>query len=172
MTLRRSAVALPPAARSFAVLSVLAALGIGLAASNTEDVVAGRFAAALEQTPRQVQVSVDNETGAAPVSGSEAYWLASKRRADTNGAALEPATWAPLVSGLSVVDRIAISSGKSERVLEVVAIANIEPAADLQKLAGHVAVTCRDLSTPDRAFTTFLVPAGSSLGGLKTARAL
>lgn len=171
MTLRRSAVTFPPAARTFAVLSVLTAFGVGIAASNTEDVVAGRFAAALEQTPRQTQVTAENDAVGSPVSGSEAYWLA-KRRTDTNGAALEPAAWAPLVSGLSVGDRITISGGKADRLLEVVAIANVEPTAASQKVAGHVAVTCRDLSTPDHALTTFLVPAGSSLGGLKTARAL
>lgn len=172
MTLRRSTAALPSAVRSFAALAGLAACAIGLAASNTEGVVAGRFTAALEQPARQIEVSADTATGTAPVSGSEAYWLASKRRTDTNGAALESAAWAPLVSGLSVGDRITISSGKAERVLEVIAIANVEPTAGHQKLVDQVAVTCRDLSTPDRAFTTFLVPAGSSLGGLKTARAL
>jgi hypothetical protein len=172
MTLRRSTVAVPAAVRNFAGLAVIAACAVGLAASNTEDVVAERFAVALEQAPRQVEVAADETAGPAPVSGSEAYWLAPKRRTDTNGAALESAAWAPLVSGLSVGDRITISGGKADRILEVVAIANVESAQDHKAQADHVAVTCRDLSAPDRAFTTFLVPAGSSLGGLKTARAL
>ena len=172
MTRRPSAVALSAAARSFAGLAVLAACAVGLAASNTEDVVAGRFTAALEQAPRKVEVAANETVGAAPVSGSEAYWLAPKGRVDANGAALESAAWAPAVTGLSIGDRITISSGKAERVLEIVAIANVATTADHQKLDGHVAVTCRDLSTPDRAFTTFRVPAGSSLGSLKTARAL
>ncbi|MCC7253753.1 hypothetical protein, partial [Hyphomicrobium sp.] len=87
-------------------------------------------------------------------------------------AALEPAAWSatPLAASLSVGDRITISSGKGERVLEVVAIAEVEPAPVVTRAAGappparKVTVTCRDTSSPDGQLVTFEVPADATPG--------
>lgn len=171
MTLRRFAAVLTPAIRTYAALSVLGAFAIGLSAANTEDVVAGHFTAALEQGSPATTVATETSAGL-PISGSEAYWLAAKQRPDTGGAALEPATWAPLISGLSVGDRFTMSNGKADRLLEVIAIAEVEQTASSPQTGRQVAITCRDLSSPNHAATTFLVPAGSVLGLPKSARAL
>lgn len=168
MTLRRS-IASTAAVRTGALFFALAAGALGIAFANTESVVAQRFAVALEQAPQESVA----DAGGHLVSGSEAYWLTAKQRTDaTSGASFEPAAWAPLLSGISVGDRITVASGKSERLLEVIAIANVENMSTPRAAASHVAVTCRDLSAPDRAFTTFLVPAGTALGKPKIDRAL
>lgn len=178
MTLRRFSLPASPAARAGTGLALLALLGMGLAAANMEAVVVGRFAAALEATPRQM--AAETTRSRALVSGSEAYWLAEKRNSESAGATLEPAAWsaAPFAAGLSVGDRITIASGKAERVLEVVAITEVEPADDASArtaqgaAAPDVAVTCRDTSTPDGRLVTFLVPAESAPRTVRSARAL
>jgi hypothetical protein len=165
MSLRHSVV-LSPAARIGALLSLLVFAAVGIAFANTESVVAKRFAAALEQ-PAGTTVA---EASGHLVSGSEAYWLAPKQRQDAADASLEPAAWAPLASGLTVGDRITIASGKSERILEVVAVSPVENVGRTANSAGHIAVTCRDLSTPNRQLVTFLIPEGSTLTVHKSAR--
>ena len=63
------------------------------------------------------------------------------------------------------------------RVLEVVAISDIEPAsdtahADRASAPRKIAITCRDLSTPDGRLVTFEGPAEMTPGAAKSARAL
>lgn len=171
MTLRRFALASRPAIRAGALLSALGAVGLAVASANTEAVVAQRFTAALET------VATAADAPSAPraiVSGSEAYWLAEKLRHDDG--AIEPAAWSPpLAAGLSVGDRITISSGKAERILEVVTISEVEPAP-AASAAGtpihQVAVTCRDLSTAEGRLTTFLMPADTPPAPAKPGRTL
>jgi hypothetical protein len=170
MTLRRFALTRTPAARTTAVLGLLACVGLGVAAANTETLVARHFTAALAATAPQ-QTAALATAGGPLVSGSEAYWLGDKRRHELQHeaqGALEPATWsATFAAGLSVGDRITVSGGKSERVLEVIAVADVEPAPGQPAASGaapathHIAVTCRDLSTPEGRLVTFLTPAGS-----------
>jgi hypothetical protein len=159
MTLRRF-VAWTPSAHTGAVLALFAALGVGVSAANPEAVVASRFTAALEAVPAK---SSNDETSAALVSGSEAYWLAEKRRHEADGAAIEPAAWTtPLaVARIAVGDRISLPGDKARRVLEVVAIADVEPTPGVREPAAapQIAVTCRDLSSPDGKLVTFLAPA-------------
>lgn len=176
MTLRRFVLALTPVTRASAVLAVLALAGVGISTANTEAVVTQRFAAALEAAAPEQTVAVASDR--ALVSGSEAYWLAEKRR-QQNGAALEPAAWSPpLATGLAIGDRITISAGKSERVLQVVAIADIEPSNPIvAATAGntpirHVTVTCRDVNAPDARPVTFIAPADTIQAPAKTAHAL
>lgn len=174
MTIRRFALASTPTAFSGAVLAILAVAGVGvIATANTEAVVAKRFVAALENPVAQrTPDRVAEADGDKLVSGSEAYWLAERQRIEADGASVEPATWsAPLAAGLSVGDRITIPNGKTERVLQVVAIADVEPApGSLQTGNGtpslrQIAITCRDLSANghDGQLVTFVVPAGNSL---------
>lgn len=177
MTLRRFVLTLTPATRASAVLAVLALAGIGISTANTEAVVTQRFAAALEaNAPTEIASLGTDRT---LVSGSEAYWL-EKQRHQANGATLEPAAWsAPLAGGLNIGDRITISSGKTERVLKVVALTDVEPSNAIAKASGtgdesvrQVAVTCRDVNAPDARPVTFIVPANTVQGPAKTARAL
>jgi len=161
MTLRRF-VAWTPSAHTGTVLALLAALGAGVSAANPEAVVANRFTAALEAAPAKAS---NDETTAALVSGSEAFWLAEKRRHEADGAALEPASWTtPLaVARVAVGDRISLPGDKAQRVLEVVAIADVErtPGSREPAAAPQIAVTCRDLSSPDGKLVTFLAPAAT-----------
>lgn len=165
----RHLLTLSPAARVGTLLSLLAAAAFGIALSNTETVVAKQFTAALEQAPGAAVAA----SGGHLVSGSEAYWLAAKQRPDAAAdAAYEPAAWAPLPGGLNAGDRITISSGKSERVLEVVAVSPVDTAVGTASAPGHVAVTCRDLSTPNHQLVTFLMPEGATLAARKAGRTL
>jgi hypothetical protein len=177
-TPRRFSLPATPAARASAGLAVLALLGMGIAAANTEALVAGRFTAALEAAPRQIASDVRKDRPL--VAGSEAYWLDEKRHPEGAGAALEPAAWsvAPFAAALSVGDRITISGGKGERVLEVVAITEAVPADGAETAGAHgaalrnLAITCRDTTTPDAQLVTFLVPAEPALRTARPARAL
>lgn len=168
MTHRRFALASQPAVRTGAAFAVIAVAGLGIAQANVEDVVARRFTAALETGPRAPTVDAERR---ALVSGSEAFWLAEKRRHDADGT-IEPASWsAPLAAGLSVGDRITISSSKAERVLQVVAIADVEPAPGAPAIR-QIAITCRDMGTPEGRLTTFLAPADAAPAASKSARSL
>lgn len=169
MTLRRFVLALTPATRAAAVLAVLALAGVGISTANTEAVVTQRFAAALEAAAPDGAVTLAS-AGKPLVSGSEAYWLAEKRRHEGADAALEPAAWsAPLAAGLAPGDRITISAGKVERVLQVV---TVDPAPAGEGNLRQVRVTCRDVNAPDAHPVTFTAPADTIQGPPKTARAL
>lgn len=177
MTLRRFALLRTPTARTSAGLAMLTLLGFGVATTNTEAVVAGRFTAALEAAPQQTVA--DARSDKTLVAGSEAYWL-EKRRHEAAGAALEPAAWSgpPLAAGLvNVGDRITFSNAKGDRTLEVVSIVNIEPQQGAAHAANapaprKVAIICRDLGTPDGHLITFEAPAEAAPGAVKSARAL
>jgi len=174
MMQRRFAYVSRPAIGTAAMFAAIAAAGLGISQANVEDVVARRFTAALETAP-QVPVATASASGA-QVSGSEAFWLTEKHPRGPDGA-IEPASWsAPLAAGLAVGDRITISSGKkAERILQVVAIADVEPAPGAARevsAARQVAITCRDLSAADGRLTTFLAPAESAATASKAARSL
>jgi hypothetical protein len=167
MSLRRLSLRATPAARTATALGLLALVGAGISTANPEHVVTERFAAALKQAPETREASAEPL-----VSGSEAYWLAEKRRHDDG--AIEPAAWsAPIAEDVAVGDRITIATAKAQRVLEVVAVSVVEPApgtASTSTAARQIAVTCRDLSTPNGRLTTFLTQTGPA--GARTARAL
>jgi hypothetical protein len=172
MTLRRLTVALSPIARTCGVLGLFALVGLGIVSANPKTFVTERFAAALESVPGQQTAGT-----ATPVSGTEAYWLAEKRRHEADGGALEPAAWSvPLADDVAVGDRITISTAKSQRILEVVAVSVVEalPGAAGAEHGSHgarqLAVTCREVSSPDGRMTTFITQAGTAPG--KVSRAL
>lgn len=180
MTLRRFALPMTTTARTGAGLALIALLGAGIAATNTDAVVAGRFTAALEATPHHATVDVAATAGSdnTMVSGSEAYWL-EKRRHEEAGAAIEPAAWStPFIGNVAVGSRITFSTGQDAREFEVVTVTEIAqaPGAAAQAANGHVerrfAITCRDLSTPDRPLQTFETTISIAPGAARTARAL
>lgn len=179
MMLRRFALASTSTVWTSAALLVLALVGVGISTANPETVVTQHFTAALEQAPAARRAAPGAEQPL--VSGSEAYWLAERRRHEADGAALEAVTWAPpLAAGVAVGDRITISSGSTERVLLVVAISDVEaaPAAGASNGSPNaqprqVAVTCRDINATDGRLVTFLVPAPMATAeGGRPARAL
>lgn len=175
MSLRRFLSAASPATRTGGALALLALVGVAVSTANPEAVVTERFAAALKSVPEQRTAATQPL-----VSGSEAYWLAEKRRHEAEGAAIEPAAWsAPFAGNVTVGDRITIpTAGKAQRVLEVVAVSFVEPApgtsptGHAEPAARQIAITCRDLAAPDGRLTTFLAPAGVSTAQGKAPRAL
>lgn len=176
MTLRRFARPLTTTARTGAGLALLTLLGVGIAATNTDAVVAGRFTAALEAKPQSAASVAVANTDKTMVSGSEAYWL-GKRRHEEAGAAIEPAAWSvPFIGNVAVGSRITFSTAGDTHDFEVIAVTEIQPApgAATHSSNGHtdrrIAITCRDLSAPDRQLQTF--EAVVSMPPAKTARAL
>lgn len=179
MMLRRFALTSTPAARSGAILALCALAGAGVIASaNTEAVVAKRFTVALGAPSQQTSPS-ETASNRTLVSGTEAYWLSERQRLDSDGVSVEPAAWSgPMAPGLTVGDRFTLPGGKAERVLQVVAIADIEPTpGTLQSTlqtgtaapGRQIAITCRDLTAPDghTHLVTFVVPAGTALASQK-----
>ena len=175
MTLRRFALLRTPTARTSGGLALLALMGIGIASANTEAVVTGRFTAALEAAPRTVVA--DNTPADKLVAGSEAYWLERRRQHDGSEGTLEQAAWqtAPFAAGIvSIGDRITFSNAKGDRILEVVAVTEmpVTHASGTAAPARKIAITCRDLSTPEGRLITFEAPVGGGPGFVKAARTL
>ncbi|MGE0024649.1 MAG: hypothetical protein AB7S70_13590 [Hyphomicrobium sp.] len=165
-----------PALRAGAGVAALSLLALGIATANPEAVVAKHFTAALE-TPRETVAGLTRDE--ALVSGSEAYWLAEKRRIGAGGAALEPAAWtgAPFAASVAVGDRITLSGAKGTRTLEVVTVTDAEEAQDTAGATGghgvrKIAVTCRDIAAPNAPLVTFEAPAEMAAGVGKLARDL
>lgn len=177
MMLRRFSHLSAPVARASVGLGLLALVGLGIASANTETVVTERFTAALEAAPQQEVAHTTSSRDQALVSGSEAYWLAGKRRQDgtMTGGTLEPAAWGsePLAAVFAVGDRITIANGKSQRVLEVVAVSDVGSAEGAAATDAHnVVVTFRDTSSPEGHLVTLSVPEAQTRHGAKPARAL
>ncbi len=175
MMLRRFALTSIPAARSGAVLALFALAGAGvIATANTEAVVAKRFTVALE-APSQSMSPAETASNRTLVSGTEAYWLSERQRLESDGVSVEPAAWSgPMAPGLSVGDRFTLPGGKADRVLQVVAIADVEPTPGTLQTGTvnpgrQIAITCRDLTTQDghAQLVTFVVPAGTALASRK-----
>lgn len=177
MMLRRFALPMTTTARAGTGLALLTLLGIGIATTNTDAVVAGRFTAALEAKSGSAMTNVATaSTDKATVSGSEAYWL-EKRRHEQAGAAIEPAAWSvPFIGNVAVGSRITFSTGADTHDFEVIAVTEIAPGAETaaQSPNGHterrIAITCRDLSAPNGQLQTFETIV--SMPPAKTARAL
>jgi hypothetical protein len=147
--------------RTGAGLALLGVLGVGIATTNTDAVVAGHFAAALEAAPGQVAVDVAAGADKVLVSGSEAYWL-ERRRHEGAGAAIEPAAWSapPVMGGVAVGSRITVATGKEARVFEVVAITETAAEGSGKRSERRMVITCRDLSTEDGRLQTFATTVG------------
>lgn len=178
MTLRRFALPMSTTVRTVTGLALLAVLGVGIASTNTDAVVAGRFTAALEAAPRETTVDVAANTDKALISGSEAYWL-EKRRHDSAGATIEPAAWstAPFLGAVAVGSRITVSTGKDAHEFEVVSIADVPPGPGTATPANgraerKITITCRDLNAADGQLQTFETIVGTVPGSSKPARAL
>lgn len=166
----------PAPAATVGILLAALGTGFGIAITNAEGLVAKGFTAALSAEAATKAGAPGSE---ALVAGTEEFWLAGPGRSDRANARIEPAAWAaPTALGLAAGDHITITSGKSQRVLEVVSVSDV--AADgvtrIEKDkadGGQVLVTCRDTSGgKDGQLIRFLASAGSSGTSIKPERAL
>jgi hypothetical protein len=128
------------------LLSTALATGLGIAFTNAEGLVAKGFTTALSASSGHRAGAPGSE---AEVAGTEEFWLAGPGRDGSTGR-IEPAAWSGQVAlGLAVGDRITIASGKSQRVLEVVSVADLPAGVtrvetDKASQGHRVLVTCRD----------------------------
>ncbi len=146
----------------------VAAVGVGAAAlsfGNGDAVVERGFERALAT----MDGSEATKRTAAAISGSEQFWLTH---------VVHDAS-APIFSKpVAVGDRITISSGGQDRVLDVVTIDKLDSAlvlASSERPARLLLVTCRDQSNPDAKPVRFLLEADDeipALSSLRTARTL
>ena len=93
--------------------AAVAVLTGGLSLINSETVLRSSFATALTHT----SIPAKEIASAAPVSGSEEFWLSAMRR-DGN---------APVTKTINVGDRIALSLGGERRSLQVATVADFSP---------------------------------------------
>ncbi len=147
----------------------VAAVGVGVAALSF-----GNGDAVVERGFQRALASMDGSDGnkhAAPaiISGSEQFWLTH---------VVHDASAAVFSKPVAVGDRITISSGGHDRVLDVVTIDKLDSAlvlASSERPARLLLVTCRDQSNPDAKPVRFLLEAGDeipALSSLRTARTL
>lgn len=133
------------ASRSSAVMApVLLGLGLlvttGAALSDPDNLVETRFTAALDEPALGTAV----QRAAAPVAGSEAYWLSNSTLAGETKSDIKRVSWsAPVAAG----ERIRVTRNGKTEALEVVTIAEedagitrIDTGAD----APTYLLTCRD----------------------------
>ena len=116
--------------------AAVAVLTGGLSLINSETVLRSSFATALTHT----SIPAKEIASAAPVSGSEEFWLSAMRR-DGN---------APVTKTINVGDRIALSLGGERRSLQVATVADFSPQiTQIDTSAGpshFVLVTARDVN--------------------------
>jgi hypothetical protein len=149
---------LAPPAIPLTLFAATLAFAAAIALTNADTVVAKAFAVALDAP---ATAAGDAGTRAPLVAGSEEYWLMRGRK--DRRAGIEPATWSAPAMRFAVGDRITITSGGSERVLEVVEVAD---AADVTRIdtgaagARQLLVTCRDATSGDGRLVRFLTDPG------------
>jgi hypothetical protein len=153
----RALSAAAPSMMAAALLTGAIAAGLAVALTNSDALVARSFETAL--------AAPYADTGAASpkanlVAGTEEFWL-KRARADRSQN-IEPAAWPgdAAALGLSVGDRITVTSRSGERVLEVVAVS--EADADVTRIdtgatdSHRLLVTCRDTSAKDAPLVRFV----------------
>jgi hypothetical protein len=157
-----------PAVTACALLVAALATGLGIALTNAEGLVAKGFTTALAAPSGNKAGAPGSE---ALVAGTEEFWLAAPGRGGNAGGRLEPAAWSAQVAlGVTVGDRITIASGGSQRILEVVGVAEVPASATRIETgkapAGNqVLVTCRDTSSDQGGqLIRFLTSTGPSAG--------
>jgi hypothetical protein len=146
----------------------VAAVGVGVAALSF-----GNGDAVVERGFQRALASMDGSDGtkrtAPAISGSEQFWLTH---------VVHDASAAVFSKPVAVGDRITISSGGHDRVLDVVTIDKLDSAlvlASSERPARLLLVTCRDQSNPDAKPVRFLLEADDeipALSSLRTARTL
>lgn len=116
--------------------TAVAVLAAGLFLISSETVLRSSFSTALGHA----SVSAKEVASAAPVSGSEEFWL-SAMRGDNN---------APVTKTINVGDRIALSLGGERRSLQVATVADFAPQiTEIDTSAGpshFVLVTAHDVN--------------------------
>jgi len=115
--------------------AMVAVLAGALFVASSESVLRSSFATALTRT----NLPVKETASAAPISGSEDFWLSAMRR-DGN---------VPVTKTVSVGDQISLSLGGERRTLEVSTVSDFAPqSTKIDTSAGpthYVLVTARDV---------------------------
>ena len=151
-------------------LAAFALIGVGLGtmafgALTSDQQFERGLESALAHTPAasvgsRMQASLAN----APVSGSEAYWLA----APAGGLPVQPATWQG--RGLTNGDQFLFGGGQSQRVLEVIDVrrlpAPLGASTGDKTPAALLLVSLRDVANPETTPVRMLVDADAPLAGL------
>jgi hypothetical protein len=139
-----------PAVTAGTFLAAALATGLGIALTNAEGLVAKSFTTALSSPSGHKAGAPGSE---AVVAGTEEFWLAGPGKDGRAGGRIEPAAWSAqaALGVVAVGDKITIASGGSQRVLEVVSVADLPASVtrvETDKASGghQVLVTCRDTS--------------------------
>jgi hypothetical protein len=132
------------------------AVAVGIGVAGSERLVQSGFDKALaRRAPATAAQPVS------PLAQSEEFWLHNGhgRRAD-----VKPVAWS---GELSRGDRLTVSGGNGERVLEVIDTGRI--SLDATRLdagpasAQFIAVTCREVGRPDAALVRLIITDGGAL---------
>jgi hypothetical protein len=115
----------------------MVAIAVASFFASSETVLRSSFATALTHN---AVAPVKTVASAAPISGSEEFWLTAMRRDDS----------APVTRTISVGDKISLTLSGHRRTFEVASVADFSPQIteiDTSAGPGHfVLVTARDLS--------------------------
>jgi hypothetical protein len=118
--------------------TAVAALVAGLFLMSSEAVLRSSFATALTET--HTSAPSKQVASAAPISGSEEFWLTAMRR-DGN---------TPVTKTINIGDKISLSLGGEQRTLSVASVADFSPQiTEIDTSAGpshFVLVTARDVN--------------------------
>ena len=142
-------------------LAATAAIAAGIfMAPSSETVLRNSFSTALNGTsPASQQLAK-----AAPVAGSEDFWLMSMRSEGN----------LPLTKTVAVGDRIALTLGGQDRKLEVAAVSEFAPKiTEIDTRAGlshFVLITARDTSSKDARSIRFVMEVEQTPGATITAQ--
>lgn len=109
----------PVAARALAILGLSFAVTLGGGFANTESMVEHSFAEALSAPGR-----TGSDLAAAPIAGSEEFWLAKSRLGADPALGVETAAWSPPVAR---GDQISVGDGSARQTLEVVSVEAAQP---------------------------------------------
>jgi hypothetical protein len=130
--------------------TAVAALVAGLFLMSSEAVLRSSFATALTETHTSTPAK-QIASAAAPISGSEEFWLTAMRR-DGN---------TPVTKTIDIGDKISLSLGGEQRTLSVASVADFSPQiTEIDTSAGpshFVLVTARDVSDPSAPPVRFIM---------------
>lgn len=148
--------------RASAALAVTAAAVLAVALADTDSLVEHGFAAALDGA----RAGAPAKSAYAGISGSEDFWLRGSRLPGT-----APASWSkpPAIEG----ERVTITAGGREIVLEVVDVSPLDAAAGIESTVTRIdtgearnrllVVTCREAGAADARPIRFLVEPNAAL---------
>jgi hypothetical protein len=140
--------------------AMVATVAVALFFANSETVLRSSFTTALTRAALHTK----EIASAAPISGSEEFWLAAMRR-DRN---------APVTKTISLGDKISLTLGGERRTLEVATVADFAPqTTEIDTSAGpthFVLVTARDVNDATARPVRFVMELEQGLAPLVAGR--